>query len=187
MLETGRTSPWSTSGCRRRSPTRACGPRSRPAASPRAAGARALPVRRAALRPRTARRRRGRRRLPAQGPGVDGGQFTDAVRRVADGGTVDGPEVIAKLLPARAPTSRSARLSPREREVLEQMAEGRSNAAIAQRLVVTERASPSTPPRSSPSSTCSRPKTTTAVSSPSSPTWASSRRKFTGGSAVPGA
>jgi DNA-binding NarL/FixJ family response regulator len=60
---------------------------------------------------------------------------------LADGGTVMDPEVIARLL-ARNAGARSpvARLSPREREVLEQMAEGRSNAAIAQRLVVTERA-----------------------------------------------
>jgi DNA-binding NarL/FixJ family response regulator len=72
---------------------------------------------------------------------LDGGQFTDAVKRVADGGTVMDPEVIARLL-ARNVGAQSpiARLSPREREVLEQMAEGRSNAAIAQRLFVTERA-----------------------------------------------
>jgi len=72
---------------------------------------------------------------------LDGEQFTDAVKRVADGGTVMDPEVIARLL-ARTAGAQSplARLSPREREVLELMAEGRSNAAIAQRLVVTERA-----------------------------------------------
>ncbi|HEY5017578.1 MAG TPA: response regulator transcription factor, partial [Streptosporangiaceae bacterium] len=72
---------------------------------------------------------------------LDGGQFTDAVKRVADGGTVMDPEVIARLL-ARTAGAQSplTRLSPREREVLEAMAEGRSNAAIAQRLVVTERA-----------------------------------------------
>jgi DNA-binding NarL/FixJ family response regulator len=72
---------------------------------------------------------------------LDGAQFTDAVKRVADGGTVMDPEVIARLLARNAGTqSPIARLSPREREVLEQMAEGRSNAAIAGRLVVTERA-----------------------------------------------
>jgi DNA-binding NarL/FixJ family response regulator len=72
---------------------------------------------------------------------LDGAQFTDAVRRVADGGTVMDPEVIARLLARNAGTqSPLSRLSPREREVLELMAEGRSNAAIAQRLVVTERA-----------------------------------------------
>jgi DNA-binding NarL/FixJ family response regulator len=72
---------------------------------------------------------------------LDGEQFTDAVKRVADGGTVMDPEVIARLL-ARTAGAQSplARLSPREREVLELMAEGRSNAAIAQRMVVTERA-----------------------------------------------
>ena len=72
---------------------------------------------------------------------LDGEQFTDAVRRVAGGGTVMDPEVIARLLARNAGTqSPLSRLSPREREVLELMAEGRSNAAIAQRLVVTERA-----------------------------------------------
>src|SRR5580692_10472551 len=72
---------------------------------------------------------------------LDGAQFTDAVRRVADGGTVMDPEVVARLLARNAGTQSSlSRLSPRERDVLELMAEGRSNAAIAQRLVVTERA-----------------------------------------------
>ena len=71
----------------------------------------------------------------------DGDQFTDAVKRVADGGTAMDPEVIARLLARNAaPAGPLARLSPREREVLELMAEGRSNAAIAGRLVVTERA-----------------------------------------------
>jgi DNA-binding NarL/FixJ family response regulator len=72
---------------------------------------------------------------------LDGGQFADAVKRVADGGTAMDPEVIARLLARNtAAESPLSRLSPREREVLELMAEGRSNAAIAARLVVTERA-----------------------------------------------
>ena len=63
--------------------------------------------------------------------------FVDAVRRVADGGTVMDPEVVSQLLARREPL---AVLTPREREVLGQMAEGRSNAAIAARLYVTEKA-----------------------------------------------
>jgi DNA-binding NarL/FixJ family response regulator len=71
----------------------------------------------------------------------DGAQFTDAVKRVADGGTAMDPEVIARLLARSSATEGPlAKLSPREREVLALMAEGRSNAAIAQRLFVTERA-----------------------------------------------
>jgi DNA-binding NarL/FixJ family response regulator len=70
----------------------------------------------------------------------DSGQFVDAVRRVAAGGTVMDPEVISRLLASGARGEPVGRLTPREREVLELMAEGRSNAAIAQRLVVTERA-----------------------------------------------
>ena len=69
---------------------------------------------------------------------VDGEQFVDAVRRVASGGTAMDPEVIARLL-AHNSGSVSA-LSPREREVLALMAEGRSNGAIAEQLVITERA-----------------------------------------------
>jgi len=67
-------------------------------------------------------------------------QFVDAVRTVAGGGTVMDPEVVVKLLGRRARDEPLARLSAREREVLELMAQGRSNSAIAQRLFVTEKA-----------------------------------------------
>ncbi len=65
------------------------------------------------------------------------GQFVDAVRRVAGGGTVMDPEVVSQLLARREPLGV---LTPREREVLGQMAEGRSNAAVAARLFITEKA-----------------------------------------------
>ena len=64
--------------------------------------------------------------------------FVDAVRRVAGGGTVLDPEVVAALM-ARPRARAVDRLSPREQEVLALMAEGRSNAAIAARLVITEK------------------------------------------------
>ena len=67
-------------------------------------------------------------------------QFIDAVRTVAAGGTMMDPDVVAKLLGRRAKDEPLARLSAREREVLELMAEGRSNSAIAQRLFITEKA-----------------------------------------------
>jgi DNA-binding NarL/FixJ family response regulator len=70
----------------------------------------------------------------------DSAQFVDAVRRVAVGGTAMDPEVIARLLARNTGNGAVAALSPREREVLALMAEGRSNAAIAARLVITERA-----------------------------------------------
>ncbi|QFZ16678.1 LuxR C-terminal-related transcriptional regulator [Saccharothrix syringae] len=67
-------------------------------------------------------------------------RFVDAVRRVASGGTAMDPEVVTQLL-ARGARDRSlGTLTPREREVLALMAEGRSNAAIAARLFVTEKA-----------------------------------------------
>jgi DNA-binding NarL/FixJ family response regulator len=69
----------------------------------------------------------------------DSVQFTEAVRRVAGGGTAMDPEVISRLLSGGGHGTLAA-LSPREREVLALMAEGRSNAAIASRMVVTERA-----------------------------------------------
>ncbi|MBV2353648.1 response regulator transcription factor [Streptomyces sp. J2-1] len=71
----------------------------------------------------------------------DADQFVDAVRRVAAGGTAMDPQVIQQLLAHRATRERPVdRLTPRELEVLGLMAQGRSNAAIAAQLVVTERA-----------------------------------------------
>jgi DNA-binding NarL/FixJ family response regulator len=69
---------------------------------------------------------------------ADPADFVEAVRRVADGGTAMDPEVVAQLVARRASASPLGELTPREREVLELMAEGRSNAAIAESLVVTE-------------------------------------------------
>jgi DNA-binding NarL/FixJ family response regulator len=69
---------------------------------------------------------------------VNADQFLDAVRRVAAGGTAMDPDVIAKLLTRRAEPL--AQLTPREREVLDLMAQGRSNAAIGQRLFLSESA-----------------------------------------------
>jgi DNA-binding NarL/FixJ family response regulator len=66
--------------------------------------------------------------------------FIEAVRRVAGGGSALDPEVVSRLLGRRRGDDPLAALSPRERDVLEQMAEGRSNAAIAEKLVVTDRA-----------------------------------------------
>ena len=67
-------------------------------------------------------------------------QFVDAIRTVAGGGTVMDPDVVTKLLGRRSHDEPVTRLSARELEVLELMAEGRSNAAIAQRLYVSEKA-----------------------------------------------
>jgi DNA-binding NarL/FixJ family response regulator len=67
-------------------------------------------------------------------------QFVDAIRTVAAGGTVMDPEVVAKLLGRHSRDEPIGRLSGREREVLELMAEGRSNTAVAQRLFITEKA-----------------------------------------------
>jgi DNA-binding NarL/FixJ family response regulator len=67
-------------------------------------------------------------------------QFIDAIRAVARGGTVMDPEVVSKLLGRRLRDEPITRLTAREREVLELMAEGRSNSAIAQRLFISEKA-----------------------------------------------
>ncbi len=66
--------------------------------------------------------------------------FIDALRRVGAGGSVLDPEVVAQLLGRRRADDPLDRLTPREREVLALMAEGRSNHAVARELVVTERA-----------------------------------------------
>jgi len=70
----------------------------------------------------------------------DVGRFLDAVRRVAAGGSALDPEVVAHLMGRRRDDDPLGTLSEREREVLELMAEGLSNSAIAERLVVTDRA-----------------------------------------------
>jgi DNA-binding NarL/FixJ family response regulator len=67
-------------------------------------------------------------------------EFADAVRRVGEGGSALDPAVVSRLVGRRRVDDPLADLTPREREVLELMAEGRSNHAIAERLVVTPRA-----------------------------------------------
>jgi DNA-binding NarL/FixJ family response regulator len=67
-------------------------------------------------------------------------RFIDAVRRVGEGGSALDPEVVSLLLGRRRREDPLGVLTPREHEVLEAMAEGRSNGAIAEQLVVTERA-----------------------------------------------
>jgi DNA-binding NarL/FixJ family response regulator len=68
----------------------------------------------------------------------DVADFLDALTRVAGGGTVLDPEVVAQLLVRRRRDDPLRTLTPREREVLALMAEGRSNTAIARRMVVTD-------------------------------------------------
>jgi DNA-binding NarL/FixJ family response regulator len=67
-------------------------------------------------------------------------QFIDAVRRVAQGGTVMDPEVVAQLLVRNTAGAPTHQLTAREREVLGLIAEGRSNAAIAATMFVTDKA-----------------------------------------------
>jgi DNA-binding NarL/FixJ family response regulator len=68
---------------------------------------------------------------------ADVSDFIDAVQRVAGGGTAMDPEVVSRLLARREPL---AVLTAREREVLGEMAQGRSNAAIATKLGITDKA-----------------------------------------------
>jgi DNA-binding NarL/FixJ family response regulator len=67
-------------------------------------------------------------------------EFAAAVRRVGEGGSALDPTIVSELLGRRRGQDPLAELSPREREVLELMAEGRSNQGIAERLVISERA-----------------------------------------------
>ena len=71
---------------------------------------------------------------------ADVGEFADAVRRVADGGSALDPTIVSQLVGRRRGDDPIGLLTPREHEVLGLMAEGRSNSGIAERLVVTERA-----------------------------------------------
>jgi DNA-binding NarL/FixJ family response regulator len=65
-------------------------------------------------------------------------EFMDALRRVAGGGTALDPEVVAQLMVSRRRDDRLATLTPREREVLAAMAEGKTNVGIAAELVISE-------------------------------------------------
>jgi DNA-binding NarL/FixJ family response regulator len=67
-------------------------------------------------------------------------RFTDAIRQVAEGGSVLDPQVVAQMLGRRAKDEPLDGLTPREREVLGLMAEGKTNRAISERLFVSERA-----------------------------------------------
>jgi DNA-binding NarL/FixJ family response regulator len=70
----------------------------------------------------------------------DGDRFAEAVRRVAEGGSALDPEVVSQMLGRRRAEDPLEELTPREREVLALMAEGRTNQAIADALVISERA-----------------------------------------------
>jgi DNA-binding NarL/FixJ family response regulator len=71
---------------------------------------------------------------------ADVDRFVESVRRVADGGSALDPEVVSQLVGRARRDDPLEELTPREREVLELMAEGRSNNAIADKMTVTERA-----------------------------------------------
>src|SRR4051812_7654800 len=71
---------------------------------------------------------------------ADVSDFIEAVRRVGGGGTALDPEVVGQLLARSRQSDPLAALSPREREVLALMAEGRTNAAIARTLIVSDKA-----------------------------------------------
>ena len=70
----------------------------------------------------------------------DVAEFLDAIRRVAEGGSAIDPQIVSTLLRRRRSDDPLERLTPREHEVLELMAAGTSNAGIAGRLVITQRA-----------------------------------------------
>ena len=136
---TSRTSASSTSACRRRSPTRASARRSRRAA--RSPGCRCSCSRSTSSgrsRPSCSPTAAAASATCSRTASPTSREFVDAVRRVADGGTALDPEAVAQLLGGRRATARSTsspRASARSSAL---MAEGRSNAAIAERLVVTE-------------------------------------------------
>jgi DNA-binding NarL/FixJ family response regulator len=69
---------------------------------------------------------------------ADVGEFLDALERIGAGGTALDPEVVARILRVSRRGTVLATLTPRERDVLELMAEGRSNSAVAARLAVSE-------------------------------------------------
>ena len=96
---------------------------------------------------------------------IDVTTLIDALHTIAGGGTVLDPEIVRHLMRRDSAADPLAALTERERDVLALMAEGRSNTAIADRLVVSRsRPSRATSPTSSPSSACTVSRTTTAGS-----------------------
>ena len=79
-------------------------------------------------------------RYPLKDRVWDGDRFAEAVRRVAEGGSALDPEVVSHMLGHRRVHAPLEQLSPREHDVLGLMAEGRSNQAIADALVISGRA-----------------------------------------------
>jgi DNA-binding NarL/FixJ family response regulator len=69
---------------------------------------------------------------------ADVGEFLEALERIAAGGTALDPEVVSQILGARRRAGALATLSQREREVLELLAEGRSNSAVAVKLMISD-------------------------------------------------
>ena len=138
---TSPTSPWSTSACRRPRPTRGSSRRRRSATSTRGSACSSSP---SSSSPPT---RWSLLSESAESLGyllkdrvADISEFSSAVRRVAEGGSALDPAVVSELVGRHRRDDPIEDLSPREREVLELMAEGRSNQAIAERLFVTLRA-----------------------------------------------
>ena len=132
------TWPSSTCGCPPAIPMRGCEPRSR--------STRIIPGSECSSSPSTSRPGRPRICSPGSPAGVgyllkdrvaDVSDFIDAITRVAQGGTVLDPEVVRQLLGASRRADSLATLTPREREVLSLIAQGRSNAAIASTLVIS--------------------------------------------------
>jgi DNA-binding CsgD family transcriptional regulator len=137
-LSTGRTWPSWTCGCRPLTPMKVCGPRWKSAS----AG-----LRRQSWCCRYVERHYATQLLAGDTRGIgyllkdrvaDMSEFVTTLQRVAAGGTALDPEVISQLLARSRRSDPLATLTPRESEVLRLMAEGRSNAAIAAELVVSD-------------------------------------------------
>ena len=111
-------------------------------AHPRDRRRRAEPARGAGLRPGAVRARIRPPRVPAQGAAAGRVELGRALREVAAGGSVVDPRIVDELLCAlgRPGDAGLEKLTPREREILALVAEGRSNSAIADALVITKRA-----------------------------------------------
>ena len=107
---------------------------------------------------------------------ADVDRFVESVTRVAEGGSALDPEVVAQLVGRARRDDPLAELTPREREVMELMAEGRSNNAIATQMTVTERAVEKHVTASSGSSACLPPPRITGACSRSWRSCAHDRR-----------